>query len=104
MEELKRYSWPGNVRELRNVIEQAFIVSSEDTLRVQVPRETVNAPSRGLTADGMERQHIMKVLEMAKWRIKGRHGAAEILGLKPSTLYSRMKKLAISSRRRKDEI
>ena len=104
MEELQRYSWPGNVRELRNVIEQAFIVSSEDTLRVQVPRETVNAPSGGLTAGGMERQHIIKVLEMAKWKIKGRHGAAEILGLKPSTLYSRMKKLAISSRLQKDEI
>jgi transcriptional regulator of acetoin/glycerol metabolism len=103
-EELQRYSWPGNVRELRNVIEQAFIVSSNDTLRVKVPRETVSVPSGTLTADEMERQHIVKVLEKTKWRIKGRHGAAEILGLKASTLYSRMKKLAIFSDRKKDDI
>jgi transcriptional regulator with GAF, ATPase, and Fis domain len=104
MEDLQRYSWPGNVRELRNLIEQAFIVSSGDTLRIQVPRERVNAPSGTLTADEMERQHIIKVLEMTKGRIKGRHGAAEILGLKPSTLYSRMVKFGISPSPKKGDI
>jgi transcriptional regulator with GAF, ATPase, and Fis domain len=104
MGDLQRYSWPGNVRELRNLIEQAFIISSGDTLRIQVPRETVNAPSKTLTADEMERQHIMKVLEMTKGRIKGSHGAAEILGLKPSTLYSRMVKFGIASPHKKDDI
>jgi formate hydrogenlyase transcriptional activator len=89
---------------LRNLIEQAFIISSGDTLRVQLPREPVNGHSGALTADGMERQHILKVLEMTRWRIKGAHGAAEVLGLKPSTLYSRMMKLAIPSRRQKDEM
>jgi PAS domain S-box-containing protein len=104
MEDLQRYSWPGNVRELRNLIEQAFIISSGDTLRIQVPREKVSEHSKPLTADEMERQHIMKVLEMTKWRIKGSHGAAEILGLKPSTLYSRMVKFGITSRHKKDDI
>jgi formate hydrogenlyase transcriptional activator len=104
MEDLQRYSWPGNVRELRNLVEQAFIVSSGDTLRIQVPRETVSAPSGTLTADEMERQHIIKVLEITKGRIKGRHGAAEILGLKPSTLYSRMVKFGIISSPKKGDI
>jgi formate hydrogenlyase transcriptional activator len=104
MEEMQRYSWPGNVRELRNFVEQAFIIGSDDTLRVQLPREETSLASRTLTADEMERQHIVKVLEMTKWKIKGRQGAAEILGLKPSTLYSRMVKMAIPSRRQKDEI
>jgi transcriptional regulator with GAF, ATPase, and Fis domain len=103
MAELQRYSWPGNVRELRNVIEQAFIVSSGDTLRVQVPREAGSAPSETLTADEMERQHILKVPEKTKWKIKGSHGAAEILGLKPSTLYYRMSRLDIPSSRKKDQ-
>ncbi len=104
MEDLQRYSWPGNVRELRNVIEQAFIVSPADSLRVQLPREAAGAPLGTLTADEMERQHILKVLEQTKWRIKGSSGAAEILGLKPSTLYSRMVKLGIAPRRKKDDI
>jgi len=103
MEDLQRYSWPGNVRELRNVIEQAFIISSGDTLRVQLPREAAGGPPGTMTADEMERQHIMKVLEKTKWRIKGSHGAAEILGLKPSTLYYRMMRLAIPSSRKKDQ-
>jgi transcriptional regulator with GAF, ATPase, and Fis domain len=103
MEDLQRYSWPGNVRELRNLIEQGFIISSGDTLRIQVPRETGSAPSGTLTADEMERRHIMKVLEMTKGRIKGSQGAAEILGLKPSTLYYRMIRLDIPSRRKKDQ-
>jgi formate hydrogenlyase transcriptional activator len=103
MEDLHRYSWPGNVRELRNVIEQAFIISSGDTLRVQLPREAAGGPPGTMTADEMERQHILKVLEKTKWRIKGGHGAAEILGLKPSTLYYRMMRLAIPSSRKKDQ-
>jgi DNA-binding NtrC family response regulator len=103
MEDLQRYSWPGNVRELRNVIEQAFIISSGDTLRVQLPREAAGGPSGTMTADEMERQHILKVLEKTKWRIKGSHGAAEILGLRPSTLYYRMMRLAIPSSRKKDQ-
>jgi transcriptional regulator of acetoin/glycerol metabolism len=103
MEDLQRHSWPGNVRELRNLIEQAFIISSGETLRVQLPREAAGEPPGTLTADDMERQHILKVLGMAKWRIKGSHGAAEILGLKPSTLYYRMLKLGIPSSRKKDQ-
>jgi DNA-binding NtrC family response regulator len=103
MEDLQRHSWPGNVRELRNLIEQAFIISSGETLRVQLPREAAGEPPGTLTADDMERQHILKVLGMAKWRIKGSHGAAEVLGLKPSTLYYRMLKLGIPSSRKKDQ-
>jgi DNA-binding NtrC family response regulator len=96
MEELKSYSWPGNVRELRNVIEHAMIVSSDKTLVVHAPKpassETPDVPN----LEDMERRHIVSVLERNGWRVGGKRGAAEILGLKRSTLYSRMKKLGIN--------
>ena len=92
---LQAYSWPGNVRELRNVIERAMIVSSSKTLLVQVPKtaspETQDTPS----LEDTERRHIVSVLERTGWRVAGKSGAAEILGLNRSTLLSKMKKLGI---------
>jgi transcriptional regulator with GAF, ATPase, and Fis domain len=92
---LQSYPWPGNVRELRNVIERAMIVSSGKTLVVQVPKiaspETEETPNLGDT----ERRHILNVLERTGWRVAGKGGAAEILGLNRSTLLSKMKKLGI---------
>ena len=98
MEALQRYPWPGNVRELRNVIEHSAIVTTGDTLKVpmldDVAVVAASAPPRQTLADS-ERDLIVRALESTRWRIKGPTGAAAALGLRPSTLYSRMKKLGI---------
>ncbi|MGE5238374.1 MAG: sigma 54-interacting transcriptional regulator [Chloroflexota bacterium] len=95
MDALQRYSWPGNVRELRNLIERAMIVTKGPTLLVDLP-EARDVPDASLmTLEEIERKHILNVLEKADWRIRGGKGAAEILGLKPTTLESRMRKLDI---------
>ncbi|BCS52901.1 sigma-54-dependent Fis family transcriptional regulator [Geobacter sp. SVR] len=104
MEALQRYAWPGNVRELRNVIEHAVIVSSGDRLQVRLPENTPQEPSGILTLEEHEIRHIREALRLTGWRIKGEAGAAKLLGLNPSTLYSRMQKLGISHRQAKDEI
>jgi len=104
MEALQRYHWPGNARELRNVIEHAVIISTSDILKVKLPQDPRGVTSRIITLKDAERQHITKVLERTTWRIKGPHGAAELLGLKPSTLYTKMNKLGIPTSRNKDAI
>jgi PAS domain S-box-containing protein len=96
MEQLTQYPWPGNVRELRNVIERALIVSNGHSLKIGLP---VGGPVRKplpVTLEEVERKHILDVLECVHWRISGTQGAAKILGLNPTTLHSRMKKLGIS--------
>ena len=95
MEQLKSYPWPGNVRELRNVIERAMILSTGPALKIELPAAAGGAPMPALTLKDVERRHISKILEQTSWRIRGKQGAAELLGLKPSTLESRMKKLGI---------
>jgi formate hydrogenlyase transcriptional activator len=95
MEALQSYSWPGNVRELRNVIERAMIVSSDKTLIVNAPKQPSSETSGARNLEDMERRHIVSVLEKNGWRVGGKGGAAEVLGLKRSTLYSKMKKLGI---------
>lgn len=104
MEALQRYSWPGNVRELRNVIERAVIVSSGEVLQVQLPQMTEGADHSTLTLEETEHHHILGVLEKTGWRIKGPRGAAELLGLKPSSLYTIMARLGIPTKRKKDGI
>jgi PAS domain S-box-containing protein len=96
---LQAYDWPGNVRELRNTIERAMILASGPTLRIDPPG-VVSAPvSRGLaTLAEIEREYIQRVLESTHWRIRGAGGAAEILGLPPTTLESRMAKLGLRRR------
>jgi formate hydrogenlyase transcriptional activator len=98
MEALQTYSWPGNVRELRNVIEYAVIVSPGDTLKVRLPEPEQSGTARILTLEELEYRHISEVLRTTGWRIKGERGAARLLGMNPSTLYSRMLKLGIVSR------
>jgi formate hydrogenlyase transcriptional activator len=102
MEALQRHPWPGNVRELRNVIEHGAIITSGDTLRVPMLLDAAPGAQPSLTLADLERDHILKSLEKTSWRIKGPRGAAILLGLNPSTLYSRMQKLGIPHRRRKD--
>lgn len=93
LEAIRIYSWPGNVRELRNVIEHAFIVGTDKTLQVALTEQTSSEPV--LNLQDHEKEHILQVVESTNWRIRGPKGAAEILGLKPTTLYSKMKKLGI---------
>lgn len=99
MDRLSEYHWPGNVRELENVVERAVILSPGPQL---VLRDWVSSPSSG-KADGDEfpqldevnRRYIIEVLEHVGWKVSGKEGAARILGLKPTTLEARMKKLGI---------
>jgi len=95
MEALQSYSWPGNVRELRNVIEHAMILSKGKTLVIHVPRLGSSEASAPRNLEEIERRHIVSVLERAAWRVAGKGGAAEALGLKRTTLISKMKKLGI---------
>jgi transcriptional regulator with GAF, ATPase, and Fis domain len=93
---LQQYPWPGNVRELRNIIERAMILASGSTLRIDPPDVGAAPITRGLaTLAELERDHIQQVLEVTGGRIRGAGGAAEILGLKPTTLESRMTKLGL---------
>jgi PAS domain S-box-containing protein len=92
---LQRYPWPGNVRELRNVIEREMIVATGPTL-VVAPRPILTqrrAASSKLV--DVEVEHITSVLQSCRWRVRGPGGAAERLGVKPTTLDSRMARLGI---------
>jgi formate hydrogenlyase transcriptional activator len=97
LERLEAYPWPGNVRELENVIERAVIVSRGPKLELGewFPAPQVGRGARVRTLEELEREHIVAVLEMTAWRVSGERGAAKILGLKPTTLDARMKKLGI---------
>lgn len=93
---LQEYHWPGNIRELRNIVERAMIMASGTTLNIDLPLDTAKRPTTGLrTLDELQRHHIEETLHQTGWRIRGRNGAAEILGIKPTTLESRMRKLNI---------
>jgi formate hydrogenlyase transcriptional activator len=96
---LKTYSWPGNVRELRNVIERSLIISNGETLELQRAFSLDRQPDIPVTLEEVDRTHIQAILKKTHGKIKGADGAAKLLGLKPSTLYSRMRKLGITSRR-----
>ncbi|UCG06943.1 MAG: sigma 54-interacting transcriptional regulator [Desulfobacterales bacterium] len=93
MAALQGNPWPGNVRELRNIIEQAMIVSQGTTLMIQLPGGSEH--SGNILLKDVERNHILRILRQTGWRIRGTNGAAELLGLKPTTLEARMKKLKI---------
>jgi transcriptional regulator with GAF, ATPase, and Fis domain len=98
------YDWPGNVRELANLIERALILGNGHTL-VDAPGLFPSMPSGrppaapttpgGQSIEAVERDHILAVLTQARWRIEGEGGAALLLGLKPSTLRARMRKLGL---------
>jgi formate hydrogenlyase transcriptional activator len=96
---MRNYEWPGNVRELANVIERAVILTKGETLVVDevfVRDQAAFAPeSGGDDLQSVERAHIVNTLEKCGWKVKGGGNAAECLGLNPSTLRARMKKLGI---------
>ena len=97
MKTLQNYHWPGNVRELENVLERAVINSSGNKLRLM---DNLNNPQNDLTTTQktlgkVEREHIVRILEETRWKVSGKNGASEILGLNSSTLRARMRKLGI---------
>jgi PAS domain S-box-containing protein len=103
VQKLQAHNWPGNVRELQNMMEQSVLVSEGGTLRLP---DSLPAPEMGVDIAGKpvgsladaERDHIIAVLDATSWKVEGPAGAAEILGLRPSTLRSRMGKLGIHRR------
>ncbi len=108
MRRLQEYAWPGNIRELENVLERAFILAPGETLEIApdlltpstaadapaLPEQPNLQPSRQL--ETVERDHILAVLRETNWVVTGPRGAAQVLGLNPSTLRSRIKKLGIA--------
>ena len=107
---LKRYDWPGNIRELKNVIERAVILSRGKVLRLDLAMSDIlnsaevteaNAPEgvvRLMTEAellDLERKNTLLALERAQWRVSGPNGAAKLLGVKPTTLADRMRKLKL---------
>jgi len=95
IEALQSYSWPGNVRELRNMIEHSMILSKSKNLIINVPTIGSSEVHTTHNLEEMERRHIVSVLERTGWRVAGKGGAAKILGVTRSTMYSKMKKLNI---------
>jgi formate hydrogenlyase transcriptional activator len=94
---LQNYAWPGNVRELENVIERAVINAHGNTLRVELPKTpTFTVDEENKSLEEIEREYILRMLQKTDWRIAGPGGAAEILGMNPSTLRSRIQKLGIA--------
>ena len=109
MDALVSYSWPGNIRELENLLERAVILSPGKELRVPLT-ELRNAPAMPeaeesplaastaapvATLEEAERQHILRALRQTEWRIAGPRGAANLLGMKRTTLQARIRKLGI---------
>jgi formate hydrogenlyase transcriptional activator len=86
------------------VIEYAVIVSSGDRLQVRLPQTSGEETSAILTLAEAEIRQIRQALQMTGWRIKGEGGAARLLGVNPSTLYSRMQKYGITNRHAKVEM
>lgn len=109
--QLQAYDWPGNVRELRNVIQRAVILARGGPLQFDLPVTSGSRtapPPRAVAADKSgrkfltetevrqrERENLVAALEEARWKVMGAGGAAELLGIKATTLFSRMKKMGI---------
>lgn len=102
MRKLKDYHWPGNVRELANVIERGAIVSQSDKLQVDIQNQVLRGslPASTLLTEAdvehIRRANIIACMKEAGGRVSGKNGAAALLGIKPTTLYSRLKKLGLS--------
>lgn len=101
MQALVAYEWPGNIRELEHLIERTLVLTKGDTIKdivLPTPRQQTHAPTDGVrikTMEENERDHIIEVLKTCHGRIWGVGGAAELLGIPPTTLQSKMKKLGI---------
>jgi len=97
LETLQHYRWPGNVRELENFVERSVILTDGTALRAPLAdfrTETTNSPEHSL--ESAEREHIVRVLRESRGMISGPRGAARRLGLKRTTLQSKMQRLGIT--------
>ncbi len=92
---LQEYSWPGNIRELRNTVERAMIVATGPELTIPAPSTTPAAIHASVKLVDVQKEHIRSVLDAARWRVRGVGGAADQLGLLPTTLETRMAKLGL---------
>jgi len=100
LQRFQSHSWPGNVRELANAIERA-IIHAKGTVLHSVDRfeeASEEPPFSAKTLEEVEREYILRTLENTGWRIEGPNGAANLLGLNPSTLRTRMVKFGIQRR------
>jgi formate hydrogenlyase transcriptional activator len=101
MDALMAYDWPGNIRELENIIERAMILSYNGSLDYGewIPSEkistSINNGASTTKLEDVEKEHIIEVLNKTGWKVSGEKGAAKILGIKPTTLEARMKKMGI---------
>lgn len=96
MRDFQAYPWPGNVRELINVIERSLILNDGPVLRAVLPDLAPSQKEGNLRRLAeVESEYIRKVLESTHWRVRGSGGAADVLGLKPTTFEARLKKLGI---------
>jgi formate hydrogenlyase transcriptional activator len=100
MAQLTQYPWPGNIRELRNVVERAMVVAVGPQLTIRMPSAVSRGASRSAKLADVQKAHIQRVLESVGWRIRGVGGAADRLGLRPTTLETRMMKLGLFRPRR----
>lgn len=99
VEALQAYPWPGNVRELRNVTERAMIITPGSALHLEVPRPAQSGADQSGTLEEVEKRRIIEALKATGWQVSGKDGAAEILGINPKTLTSRMQRLGIQRNR-----
>ena len=95
MEALRRYPWPGNIRELRNLVERAMIAANGPRLTIALPQSSSPISRPSVKLADVEKEHIRTVLDSTRWRIRGTGGASEQLGLKATTLETRMAKLGL---------
>ena len=106
---LLRYSWPGNVRELKNVIERAVILSPRNVLRLDLSMSdpgadmrqdsSVEGPQDNLLTEiemrEFQKNNLLAALNQADWKVSGPGGAAELLGVKPTTLADRIRTFGV---------
>ena len=107
MDALSSYDWPGNIRELENVVERAIILSQGNQLQIGdwLTKSTKSEASAGIqTLDDVQRNHIINMLQLTNGKIRGDNGAAAFLGLKPTTLEFRIKKLGIKVEKKYSKI
>jgi DNA-binding NtrC family response regulator len=92
MREFEEYTWPGNVRELRNIIERNLILNSGPIFHAELSNSPQGKNISLRRLDEVNTEYFRKVLQSTHWRVRGQGGAAEVLGLKPTTLEARVKK------------